>query len=673
MTPDGIKKEKDVDRSQSITPHTGKRLNTTIVVMMTVVIAYLLFDKVSSPVAVDPPSTEVAAVANQPEENPEVEAKIPRESIAVLPFDNRSRLEDDVFFVEGIHDDLLTNLARIGSLKVISRTSVIQYQDTEKTIPVIAKELGVATVMEGAVQRSGNTVRINVQLIDAETDEHLWAEIYDRELTTDNLFAIQSEISESIAKALKTTLTPNEQSRLGNRPTDNLEAYAAYLRGMQFIERTTSETADRAMEQFRKAVELDPEFAPAWSGIAYAAWAQMAYGSTLYVDSLTIMEPALNRALELNDQLGSAYLLKAGIYGYRQQFEEQERAYQRAIELSPGNSLAYQWYSQFLRRKPSGYQDAYEMARKAEVLNPLSSLATLNVFYALRALGRLEEAEAKLLKLMETDPEFSPTIGTMGAIQLSKGRLDLYIHWVRKALVMDPGDEDWYLYQIHPLLSLGDEAAVLELRGVVEEMFPDHPATAVFDMWLNVYRQNIPAAMESAKWHEQQEGGHPNYQLLYALLQILAEDYPAARAAYEIGSPNHFDREKWPSVIENQDYYTCYIALVMMKTGDEAMGQELLDANIKYKETELPLYTEHAGAYEQPDCYAINGQYEQAIEALKTQVEHGHIGQYWWVEAQFPWYKPLFDLPEFLELHGRLDALHKEQYQNLKRLEKEGM
>ena len=138
-------------------------------------------------------------------------AAIDRQSIAVLPFDNRSRLEEDEFFVEGIHDDLLTHLARIGPLKVISRTSV-GYKDTEKIDPEIAGELGVAMVMEGAVQRSGNTVRINVQLIDAQTDEHLWAEIFDRELTADNLFAIQSEISAEIAKALQATSSPQERS-----------------------------------------------------------------------------------------------------------------------------------------------------------------------------------------------------------------------------------------------------------------------------------------------------------------------------------------------------------------------------------------------------------------------------------------------------------------------------
>ena len=171
-------------------------------------------------------------------------------SIAVLPFDNRSALEEDEFFVDGIHDDLLSTIAKIGSLKVISRTSVMEYKGTNKKIPMIAKELGVANILEGGIQRSGNQVRINVQLIDAVTDEHLWAEIFDRELTAENLFAIQSEISQEIANALKTVLSLEEITRINTRPTDNLQAYDAYLRGRQLMATRKVDKLQRAVEEF---------------------------------------------------------------------------------------------------------------------------------------------------------------------------------------------------------------------------------------------------------------------------------------------------------------------------------------------------------------------------------------------------------------------------------------
>ena len=219
-----------------------------------------------------------------------------------------------VFFVEGIHDDLLTNLARIGELKVISRTSMGRYKDTEKSIPEIAGELGVATVMEGAVQRSGDTVRINVQLIDAQTDEHLWAEIFDRQLTADNLFQIQSEISERIAAALKTTLSPDEQQRISQRPTENLAAYSAYMRGRQLMTRRTAATVDRAAEEFERATELDPKFALAWASLAEVSQLQVSYSTLAPLESLKRRQQAADKAMLLNDKLGEVHLVVAALH-----------------------------------------------------------------------------------------------------------------------------------------------------------------------------------------------------------------------------------------------------------------------------------------------------------------------------------------------------------------------
>ena len=312
LTPEGVKREKEVDRSQSIAPQTGKKLNNTILVLMALAIGYLLFDKFSAPA--QPGSdhfsqqnsdqstnaneksalTPIEAIAQA---ETEAEPTISRQSIAVLPFVNRSRKEDDEFFVEGMHDDLLTNLARISALKVISRTSVLRYKNTELPIPEIARELGVATIMEGAVQRSGNTVRINVQLIDANTDEHLWAEIFDRELTAENLFAIQSEISEKIASALEATLSPREQQAISDRPTENLAAYNAYLLGRQLMARRGTEDLTRAQQEFQRATELDPGFALARVGVAETANLLGGNNRLSFPETMAMMEDAANKAL----------------------------------------------------------------------------------------------------------------------------------------------------------------------------------------------------------------------------------------------------------------------------------------------------------------------------------------------------------------------------------------
>ena len=310
MTPEGVKREKDVDRSQSITPQTGKKLNYVVIGMLVMAAAYFFWESRIKSGTVIPAKAGTSQSADAAEQIPasagmtEDEVAIDRKSIAVLPFDNRSDQKSDTFFVEGIHDDLLTNLARIGSLKVISRTSVNQYKGTEKTIPEIALELGVATVMEGAVQRSGDTVRINVQLIDAQTDEHLWAEIFDRELTTDNLFAIQSEISKAIADALEATLTDQEQEQINRRPTDNLAAYSAYMLGRQLLPKRTSAALAQARSEFESAVKLDPNFALAWVGIADSAFLESSYGTLNFDEGLVIRQTAIDRALGIDPQLG---------------------------------------------------------------------------------------------------------------------------------------------------------------------------------------------------------------------------------------------------------------------------------------------------------------------------------------------------------------------------------
>jgi len=210
ITPEGVKLEKDVDRSTSITGQTGRKLNYSIIGLLAVALAISITFNVTGMRKGDAPSSDVAREG----------------SIAVLPFTSRSTDPENALFADGIHDDLLTSLANVRALKVISRTSVLEYRDTTKNLREIGTELGVANVVEGSVQRAGNNVRINVQLIDAGTDEHIWAKIYDRELTAQNIFRIQSEISGAITTALKKQLTPAEQDRMTWRPTDSTSRVA---------------------------------------------------------------------------------------------------------------------------------------------------------------------------------------------------------------------------------------------------------------------------------------------------------------------------------------------------------------------------------------------------------------------------------------------------------------
>jgi tetratricopeptide (TPR) repeat protein len=242
-------------------------------------------------------------------------------------------------------------------MKVISRTSVMEYRDTIKKIPQIAQELGVANILEGGIQRSGNQVRINVQLIDAATDEHLWAEIYDRELTAENLFAVQSEITIMIADALQTELSTDEQIRIDARPTDNLQAYEAYMRGRQLMATRDSAKLKLATEEFSKATSFDPLFALAWVGVADSNMLLSSHSAYRSEDLLPIREEAVKNALAIDNDLGEAYASLANIHAYYNRKGEAETAYQKAIELSPNYANAFLWYSSFLGEYPLRIQE----------------------------------------------------------------------------------------------------------------------------------------------------------------------------------------------------------------------------------------------------------------------------------------------------------------------------
>jgi len=366
MTPEGIKKEKDVDRSESITHHTGRKLDFIIIGVLVLALSYFAYDKFVAQTGQD--AATVATEARAPEVAPSETESVPeRKSIAVLPFASRSDQASDEFFTEGIHDDLLTHLAKIGSLKVISRTSVMRYRNTEKSTTEIAEELNVATILEGGIQRSGSQVRINVQLIDAKTDEHLWAEIFDRQLTAENLFAIQSEIAERIAHALEATLSPEEEQRINDFPTQSMEAYNAYLRGLELLDTTGFSISNlRAVAaEFEEAVRLDPDFAHAWARLSQARsrLVQLTGDSNTEQAALAALTKA--RALEPDLQevdLAWAVYLYRGLYEYEQALQVLEALSERSA-LNATSLRLKAWLLNRLGRPEEAYRNMLEAKR----------------------------------------------------------------------------------------------------------------------------------------------------------------------------------------------------------------------------------------------------------------------------------------------------------------------
>ncbi len=418
MTPEGIKLEKNVDRSQSITPQTGKRLNNTILILMALAIAFLLFDKFSAPAKPgsghfsEQALGEIAATNEKSALTPieaedEAQPAISNNSIAVLPFANRSNKEDDLFFTDGIHDDLLTQLAKISGLKVISRTSVMKYKNTEKTIPEIAAELGVATILEGGIQRAGNRVRINAQLIDVKTDEHLWAETFDREMTMENIFDIQSDITRHIVMAVKGELSDEESEALGDMPTASLAAYEAYLHA-----KTIMIAPDYNREKYleaevwvKNALENDPEFALAWAMMVEIHGEAIWMGFDDSPERIRMVQDALSKASQYGPFLPET-LAARGEYLYRVEnnYHEAEIAFRSASEAKPGDA-GLRVRLALTERRTGKWEQAVESFQQAIDLDPDNLQARTTLVETLIYMGEFERVEPLVNAWIEKYPQ----------------------------------------------------------------------------------------------------------------------------------------------------------------------------------------------------------------------------------------------------------------------------
>jgi TolB-like protein len=392
LTPEGIKREEDVERSSA---QRRRHLDIPIIIVLTLAVALFLIGR-------------FVWTDGDPE------LGIDRRSVAAIPFENLSGDEANIPFTSGVHDDLLMQLSKIGSIKTISRRSVLQYRDTTKTIPEIASELGVATILAGGVQRSGDRVRINVRLTDAATDEPLWAETYDRRLTAANIFAIQSEIATSIAEALRAKLTTGEQQRLDAVPTRNLEALDTYFLGKQLLEERNVRALQAAVEYFEQVIELDPDFALAWSGLADAYMILPEYSASVDLELVQQKSvAAAARALQLDPEIPEVLASMAWnrlIHDY--DWAAAEALLRQAIEIQSNNTSALHWLSHVLSWQGE-HAEALQWANRAVGVDPLSSLMRMNLSYIYMDAGDFENSIRIANETWERDLHYGESQGNL--------------------------------------------------------------------------------------------------------------------------------------------------------------------------------------------------------------------------------------------------------------------
>jgi TolB-like protein/Flp pilus assembly protein TadD len=347
-------------------------------------------------------------------------ARTSNKSIAVLPFDNLSRDPDNAYFCEGVQDEILTRLAKVADLKVISRTSTSHFKSAPDNLPAIAKQLGVAHILEGSVQKAGDQVRVNVQLINALTDAHLWADTYDRKLT--DIFAVESDIAKTIAETLQAKLTGSEKSSIAKTPTVNPEAYELYLRGKFFAEKRTGADLRKSIEYFNQAIAKDPNYPLAYVGLADSHLLLSAYGAVSPKESISPAKAALTKALQLDDSLAEAHASSGLLATLELDLNRAISELERAIQLNPNYATAHHWIALPLMSIGQS-EPAIVEGKRAIELDPLSLICNADLSWVYFNARRYDDAEAQARKTLEMDSRFYVAHYYLGEAFQFKGKL----------------------------------------------------------------------------------------------------------------------------------------------------------------------------------------------------------------------------------------------------------
>src|SRR5205823_4154205 len=391
----------------------------------------------------------------------------PEKSIAVLPFENRSEDKANAYFADGIQDEILTRLSKIADLKVISRTSTQHYKSAPENLSEIAKQLGVAHILEGSVQKRENAVRVNVQLIKAANDSHLWADTFDRKLT--DVFAVESEIAKSIADTLKAKLTDSEEHAISARPTENTKAHQFYLKGRYFWNKRTGPDLQTAIDYFKQAIEQDSNYALAYAGLADSHVLLPYYGAGTLQQSIPLANAAAQKALELDPTLAEPHSTLGLILYSTFDFAESKREFERAIALNPNDATAHQWFGNGPLIVTGEFERAIAEGKRAVELDPLSLVVNTDLAVGYTMARRYPEAIEQFNNILAMDPRFYYARWAFGLALQFDGQLPEAIAQYKKAaeLTDDPFVLAW-LAQGYAQAGQRDEA--LKLLAQMDEL-----------------------------------------------------------------------------------------------------------------------------------------------------------------------------------------------------------
>ncbi len=598
------------------------------------------------------------------------EAESDRPSIAVLPFANMNSDESQSYFSDGLSEEIINSLSTQRGLKVIARTSSFSYRGQSEGVSGIAEQLDVSHILEGSVRREDDALRVDVQLVDADTGDQVWHEQFDEALSATNVFAIRSEIAAAVLRSLRITLSSEDRARLVRTPTESLAALDAYFEARQLMESRRPEELSRASELLGSAIENDPEFALAYVALADTLRLRSSDGTLPWSVADQQGIAAIRNALSIDDRLGEAYASLGHLLGPRGNYWEAEEAFKRGIELSPNYAPLYQWYAEFLWVYVARPREAVSYARISVALDPRSAIINRDYAYTLIAAGRFDEAVEQYKAVIEIDPEFAPVYNDLGVLYHGVfGRVAEAIPLIEKTQSMSPSSPSPLLSLAAAYADLDDFDKAASLLDRAEQIAPGDPRSAAARVVLaaitgdfGVARADAETVLKNWPWHVP--------TLRYLRDQELANGgVPMAFEAYEFSFSNLLGDD--PPLIGPSNFAAAIdIAYLLVLEGRPERAEKILQLAKPFIESR-PRMSWFGSMLADVRIQAILGNDEQALALLREAVDAG-----WRVSWRFELehdmaLSSLRETPEYAAIIETINADMKRQRDSLHESERQ--
>ncbi|MGL6224268.1 MAG: tetratricopeptide repeat protein [Steroidobacteraceae bacterium] len=610
LTPEGLRRESEVDRSRSIARQTGRRLDYAIIAILVLAVALLVYDRQrGADPGLDPPAAETAV-----------------KSIAVMPFVNMSPDPNNEYFSDGISEELLNLLAKVDGLKVAARTSSFKFKGTKTDINEIGTALGVATVLEGSVRKSADQVRITAQLIKVEDGFHLWSATYDRSL--DNIFEVQDEIAGAIVEALKLPLLGTTAAPVSAKPTQNVAAYDLYLLGRHRMRETRAASFREAIGYFQRAIEADPDFAPAHSGLADAYVLLSNYGDMPQGQAYAAAEPAIDRALALDPELAEAWTSKGLLADARNRSTESMEYLQKALALNPNSGAALLGLAD-TQYKLGRSKDAIESSSRALELDPMSDFFRQQHLVHMNQAGRSGESLQRAKAWAEKEPQNPFPFEAIGDAYLTGlGQPQRAVAAYARAHDLRPGDTYMAARIVAAFLEMNDLPSAKLWLEKARERGPRTFFTVRSDYLVARYQDDAATQDELLRRHLRLNPDSIDALAALARLQIEAEDLVAAEATARRLLDVLNDSLNSPVTLAVMSP-ALDLALIHQRRGELAESERWLGRLDSFRDALIDSAPhDKTGHLLSARIASIRGDREAMLDALRTAVQRGLRGSW---------------------------------------------